>query len=178
MLRGGMVENNLVAAFTPTIAHALHYDMDAFVVIAPALDVALYLFRRECQQTGIVLGHGPRLFVAWLCINQGHVFGIERIDLHSKITYGPLDQLVRSLACHARGHRFKSGTGRQSSRTCNHIPAPLTRKQDGLRSRGLLIFLTQKKSTPIMARIAQLVERQTENLCVGGSIPSPGTKGD
>ena len=28
----------------------------------------------------------------------------------------------------------------------------------------------------VYARIAQLVERQTENLCVGGSIPSPGTK--
>ncbi len=28
------------------------------------------------------------------------------------------------------------------------------------------------------AEIAQLVERQTENLCVGGSIPSLGTKKD
>jgi hypothetical protein len=26
-------------------------------------------------------------------------------------------------------------------RTCNHIPPPLTRKQDGLRSRGLLVSL-------------------------------------
>ena len=26
------------------------------------------------------------------------------------------------------------------------------------------------------AKIAQLVERQTENLCVGGSIPSLGTR--
>ena len=32
--------------------------------------------------------------------------------------------------------------------------------------------VTPKK---IYAKIAQLVERQTENLCVGGSIPSLGT---
>ena len=30
-------------------------------------------------------------------------------------------------------------------------------------------------TTPLFGRIAQLVERGTENPCVGGSIPSPAT---
>ena len=55
--------------------------------------------------------------------------------------YGLVVQLVRTLACHARGRRFEPVPGR-------HFFAP----------------------------IAQLVEQGTENPCVRGSIPRPGTK--
>ena len=58
-----------------------------------------------------------------------------------KISFGLVVQLVRTLACHARGRRFEPVPGR-------HFFAP----------------------------IAQLVEQGTENPCVRGSIPRPGTK--
>lgn len=56
MLRGGMAENNLVAAFTPTIAHALHHYMDALFEFAPLFQIALDLLRRHHQKTGIAAG--------------------------------------------------------------------------------------------------------------------------
>ena len=42
----------------------------------------------------------------------------------------------------------------------------------------LIVWVQLPLVTPknFYAKIAQLVERQTENLCVGGSIPSLGTK--
>ena len=61
-------------------------------------------------------------------------------------TYGPVVQLVRTLACHARGREFESLPGRHFS----------------------------KKS--VFASVAQLVEQGTENPRVGGSIPPGGTK--
>ena len=54
--------------------------------------------------------------------------------------YGSVVQLVRTLACHARGRGFD----------------PLPNRH--------------------YASVAQSVEQGTENPCVGGSIPSRGTK--
>ena len=59
---------------------------------------------------------------------------------------GPVVQLVRTLACHARGRGFESHPGRQSC-FC----------KDGF------------------ASVAQLVEQGTENPRVVGSIPIGGT---
>ena len=58
---------------------------------------------------------------------------------------GPVVQLVRTLACHARGQGFESPSGRQ-------IIQPL-----------------------LYASVAQLVEQGTENPRVVGSIPTGGT---
>ena len=61
-------------------------------------------------------------------------------------TNGPVVQLVRTLACHARGRGFESHPGRQ----------------------GLI--------QPVLyASVAQLVEQRTENPRVVGSIPTGGT---
>ena len=62
------------------------------------------------------------------------------------VFYGPVVQLVRTLACHARGRRFEPVPGRH-------------------------FFITYL----IFASIAQLVEQGTENPCVSGSIPLRGT---
>ena len=59
--------------------------------------------------------------------------------------YGPVVQLVRTLACHARGRGFEPHPGRQA-------------------------FLKS-----LDAFVAQSVEQGTENPCVGGSIPPEGT---
>ena len=60
--------------------------------------------------------------------------------------FGPVVQLVRTLACHARGRGFESHPGRQ----------------------GLI--------QPVLyASVAQLVEQRTENPRVVGSIPTGGT---
>ena len=61
-------------------------------------------------------------------------------------TFGLVVQLVRTLACHARGRGFESHPGRQSC-FC----------KDGF------------------ASVAQLVEQGTENPRVVGSIPTGGT---
>ena len=61
-------------------------------------------------------------------------------------SYGPVVQLVRTLACHARGQGFESPSGRQ----------------------GLIQPL-------LYASVAQLVEQRTENPRVVGSIPTGGT---
>ena len=58
---------------------------------------------------------------------------------------GPVVQLVRTLACHARGRGFESHPGR-------HLVQPL-----------------------LYASVAQLVEQGTENPRVVGSIPTGGT---
>ena len=61
---------------------------------------------------------------------------------------GPVVQLVRTLACHARGRGFESHPGRQNL----------------------------KKVQPLLyASVAQLVEQGTENPRVVGSIPTGGT---
>ena len=67
---------------------------------------------------------------------------------------GPVVQLVRTLACHARGQGFESPSGRQN----------VAKRLDGSRP----IFLKH-------ASVAQLVEQGTENPRVVGSIPTGGT---
>ena len=62
-------------------------------------------------------------------------------------TFGPVVQLVRTLACHARGQGFESPSGRH--------------------------FFCRRSG---YASVAQLVEQGTENPRVDGSIPSGGTK--
>ena len=66
------------------------------------------------------------------------------------IQYGPVVQLVRTLACHARGRRFEPDPGRQHFK----LSRPLSLKY---------------------ASVAQLVEQGTENPRVVGSIPTGGT---
>ena len=66
--------------------------------------------------------------------------------------YGPVVQLVRTLACHARGQGFESPSGRHFSQAVKSSPT-------GCR----------------YASVAQSVERRTENPCVVGSIPTGGT---
>ena len=79
---------------------------------------------------------------------------------------GPVVQLVRTLACHARGRRFEPVPGR-------HLP------RDGLTSRGSLLGLRFPGRAvwrvERFAQIAQLVEPWTENPRVAGSIPALGT---
>ena len=63
-------------------------------------------------------------------------------------SYGPVVQLVRTLACHARGQGFESPSDRH--------------------------FL-KRRSVVAYASVAQLVEQGTENPRVVGSIPTGGT---
>ena len=82
----------------------------------------------------------------------------QRVTGSSPVTstkYGPVVQLVRTLACHARGQGFESPSGRHFCGIEN---------LDGL----CLIFLSH-------ASVAQLVEQGTENPRVVGSIPTGGT---
>ena len=67
---------------------------------------------------------------------------------------GPVVQLVRTLACHARGQGFESPSGRQYVAKRSGVKRP--------------IFLKH-------ASVAQLVEQGTENPRVVGSIPTGGT---
>ena len=62
---------------------------------------------------------------------------------------GPVVQLVRTLACHARGHGFESRSGRS----------------------------VEVKTRRIYASVAQLVEQGIENSRVVGSIPTGGMMG-
>ena len=75
---------------------------------------------------------------------EGHRF--EPYNFHQ---YGPVVQLVRTLACHARGRGFEPHPGRHC----------------------LSDELGQ------YASVAQLVEQRTENPRVVGSIPTGGTSG-
>ena len=71
---------------------------------------------------------------------EGH-----RFEPYCSHHFGPVVQLVRTLACHARGRGFESHPGRH------------------------LVFKTR------FASVAQLVEQGTENPRVVGSIPIGGT---
>ena len=71
-----------------------------------------------------------------------------RALLFPPILYGPVVQLVRTLACHARGQGFESPSGRH-----------------------FYIFV----ASLCYASVAQLVEQGTENPRVVGSIPTGGT---
>ena len=73
--------------------------------------------------------------------------------LKSFLFYGPVVQLVRTLACHARGQGFESPSGRHYC---------------GIENRIFLVLLKY-------ASVAQLVEQGTENPRVVGSIPIGGT---
>ena len=64
--------------------------------------------------------------------------------------YGLVVQLVRTLACHARGRRFEPVPGRH-------------------------FFIYKKKLKIKFGFIAQLVEQRTENPRVSGSIPLEAT---
>ena len=64
--------------------------------------------------------------------------------------FGPVVQLVRTLACHARGRGFEPHPGRQFT-----LPS------------------AQRRCS--CAFVAQLVEQRTENPRVVGSIPTEGT---
>ena len=66
---------------------------------------------------------------------------------------GPVAQLVRALACHARGRWFEPHPGRQLPR-------------DNSSGKG---------QSRLLASVAQLVEQGTENPRVVGSIPTGGT---
>ncbi len=72
---------------------------------------------------------------------EGH-----RFEPYCSHHVGPVVQLVRTLACHARGRGFESHPGRQ------HLYSPM-----------------------LYASVAQLVEQRTENPRVVGSIPTGGT---
>ena len=70
----------------------------------------------------------------------------------SGFRYGPVVQLVRTLACHARGRGFEPLPGR-------HFRGQMSVTASGLN----------------LAQIAQSVEQWTENPRVAGSIPALGT---
>ena len=74
---------------------------------------------------------------------EGHRF--EPCSSHQ---YGPVVQLVRTLACHARGRGFEPHPGRH---------------------------LSSISFASAYAFVAQLVEQRTENPRVVGSIPTEGT---
>ena len=65
----------------------------------------------------------------------------------NRVRNGPVVQLVRTLACHARGQGFESPSGRELLEDPNDSNAS----------------------------VAQLVEQRTENPRVVGSIPTGGT---
>ena len=71
---------------------------------------------------------------------------------------GPVVQLVRTLACHARGRGFE--------------PHPNRQKREKAVSRA-----AERRTTAGAgyASVAQLVEQRTENPRVVGSIPTGGT---
>ena len=79
---------------------------------------------------------------------------MPRVRILLPLPYGPVVQLVRTLACHARGRRFEPVPGRQNP-TGVHPVGPF----------GIIVY----------AQIAQLVEQWTENPRVAGSIPALGT---
>ena len=74
---------------------------------------------------------------------EGH-----RFEPYCSHHFGPVVQLVRTLACHARGQGFESPSGRH-------------------------FFI--RSSSCLFASVAQLVEQRTENPRVVGSIPTGGT---
>ena len=67
---------------------------------------------------------------------------------------GPVVQMVRTLACHARGQGFEPPSGRHFFKCCG------------------------RKTMARDAFVAQLVEQRTENPRVVGSIPTGGTNAD
>ena len=75
-----------------------------------------------------------------------HHLGVNRLP------YGPVVQLVRTLACHARGREFESHPGRHFFWA----------------TKVVFFYLS-------LASVAQLVEQGTENPRVVGSIPTGGT---
>ena len=79
---------------------------------------------------------------------EGHRF--EPCNSHQQ--YGLVVQLVRTLACHARGRGFDPHPGRQY--TLGVLP---------------------NINVNVFASVAQLVEQRTENPRVVGSIPTGGT---
>ena len=93
-----------------------------------------------------VIGSSP--IVSTIFYNWGQKPQCRNMNAGYRIysNWGPVVQLVRTLACHARGQGFESPSGR-------HFIQPL-----------------------LYASVAQLVEQGTENPRVVGSIPTGGTK--
>ena len=85
------------------------------------------------------------------------------------VFYGPVVQLVRTLACHARGRRFEPVPGRQVQLVRTLACHARGRRFEPVPGRHFFITYL------IFASIAQLVEQGTENPCVSGSIPLRGT---
>ena len=77
------------------------------------------------------------------CLTPARSCGIIFNVAGASTTDGPVVQLVRTLACHARGRRFEPVPGRHFFEKTNNI----------------------------FGSIAQLVEQGTENPRVSGSIP-------
>ena len=67
------------------------------------------------------------------------------------IIFGSVVQLVRTLACHARGRGFEPHPSRQN------------------------LYMSDSNIAHKYASVAQSVEQGTENPRVGGSIPPRGT---
>ena len=111
------------------------------------------------------------------------------LDVTSK--YGPVVQLVRTLACHARGQGFESPSGRHLlflERKSKQKELPLSCEVNFIRlfvprwrRKAYLRKSKQKELTKLQvfwhlyASVAQLVEQRTENPRVVGSIPTGGT---
>ena len=88
---------------------------------------------------------------------------------------GLVVQLVRTLACHARGRGFEPHSGRQFFLyffMVGQIAQSVEQRTENPRVGSSILSLT----TIINAGVAQLVEQRTENPRVVGSIPTGGTK--
>ena len=92
-----------------------------------------------------VIGSSPIVSSA-----EGRAAEQEIVRDPKPFVYGPVVQLVRTLACHARGQGFESPSGRRYGGT----------------------------AVARDAFVAQLVEQRTENPRVVGSIPTGGTNAD
>ncbi len=107
-------------------------------------------------------------------------FPITRWDIDRKMvkgTSGPVVQLVRTLACHARGQGFESPSGRhllflERKSKQNELSISCGEHFD----RCSLSMMKKSNILAIyFASVAQLVEQRTENPRVVGSIPTGGT---
>ena len=99
---------------------------------------------------------GAQLSWESICLTsrRSQVRALLRPPFFYYFLYGPVVQLVRTLACHARGRRFEPVPGR-------HFCISKIGYIENSIEYGL---------------IAQLVEQGTENPCVSGSIPLQATK--
>ena len=102
---------------------------------------------------------------------------------------GPVVQMVRTLACHARGQGFESPLGRtafgvnaDAQKVTSECRPDGSGQNDGSYRRKAIFHVTfervferVKQGHAEFASVAQLVEQGTENPRVVGSIPTGGT---